>query len=378
MEQKAGFFALSAVEQLYQMSSFPVMVCDQQLQLCWANAFALSTYPTLAMADGLETLLPANLLTALRQQAEEAPCQELQAPTMAGSTRLIFTPLEGGLYLLQFALPKRTEYAFPLEGGKKVISAFAHFFRAPLTSAFSALSVLSNNLADTEIPEENQILIQSTSQSCYKMLRASSNFTDYLRYLYGEMTPQLSRVTVCRTLENLCTALSIVGNQTGIPITYEIPNDPAIALCDADLLANALLQLVSNSLLYTREGNKIHISVRIRGDNMAITVADRGCGIPDDIQRDLFTPYFSHDPGGRPFSGLGLGLTLVKIIASIHGGTVALQSKEMEGTTVVFTIPLRDDDSYTFSDKQDAVDYLFNKFSPVYVQLSDSCRCPTP
>ena len=54
------------------------------------------------------------------------------------------------------------------------------------------------------------------------------------------MTPQLSRVTVCRTLENLCTALSIVGNQTGIPITYEIPNDPAIALCDADLLANAL------------------------------------------------------------------------------------------------------------------------------------------
>ena len=68
----------------------------------------------------------------------------------------------------------------------------------------------------------------------------------------------------------------------------------------------------------------------------------------------------------------------MKIIASIHGGTVALQSKEMEGTTVVFTIPLRDDDSYTFSDKQDAVDYLFNKFSPVYVQLSDSCRCPTP
>lgn len=67
-------------------------------------------------------------------------------------------------------------------------------------------------------------------------------------------------------------------------------------------LANALLQLVSNSLLYTREGNKIHISVRIRGDNMAITVADRGSGIPDDIQRDLFTPYFSHDPGGRPFS----------------------------------------------------------------------------
>lgn len=52
-----------------------------------------------------------------------------------------------------------------------MISAFAHFFRAPLTSAFSALSVLSNNLADTEIPEENQILIQSTSQSCYKMLR---------------------------------------------------------------------------------------------------------------------------------------------------------------------------------------------------------------
>lgn len=47
-----------------------------------------------------------------------------------------------------------------------------------------------------------------------------------------------------------------------------------------DLLANALLQLVSNSLLYTREGNKIHISVRIRGDNMAITVADPGLWNP--------------------------------------------------------------------------------------------------
>ncbi len=378
MEQNAALSALSAVEQLYQASSFPVMVCDQQLRLYWANPFALSTYPTLAMADGLETLLPANLLSALRQQAEEGPCQELQAPTMAGSTRLIFTPLKEGLYLLQFALPKRTDYAFPLEGGKKVVSAFAHFFRAPLTSAFSALSVLSNNLADTDIPEENQTLIQSASQSCYKMLRASSNFTDYLCYLYGEMTPQFSRVAICRMLENLCTALSIVGGQTGIPITYEIPSDPTITLCDADLLANALLQLVSNSLLYTREGNKLHISVRIRGGSVAITVADRGCGIPDHIQRDLFTPYFSYDPGGRPFSGLGLGLTLVKIIASIHGGTVALQSKEMEGTTVVFTIPLRDDGTCSLSDKQDTVDYLFNKFSPVYVQLSDSCRCPAP
>lgn len=95
------------------------MVCDQQLQLCWANAFALSTYPTLAMADGLETLLPANLLIALRQQAEEAPCQELQAPTMAGSTRLIFTPLEGGCTSC-VCPPQTHRIRLPLGGGEKV------------------------------------------------------------------------------------------------------------------------------------------------------------------------------------------------------------------------------------------------------------------
>lgn len=378
MEQKSGLFALSTVEKLYQSSSFPVIICDQNLQIYWANDFAITTYPTLTMADGLETLLPITVVESLRQQAGKSPPVELQTPTLAGATRMTFTPLEEGYYLLHFSLPLRAEEAFPLDNGKKVISAFAHFFRAPLTSAFSGLSVLSNNLAETDAPEENQLLIQSVSQSCYRMLRVANNSTEYLRYLYGEMIPQFSRIPICTMLKNLCTALSIVGNQSGVPITYDIPEDPVITLCDADLLANALLQLVSNSLLFTQEGNQVHISVRIRGSSVAITVADRGAGIADGQLRDVFLPYFSYDPSGRPFAGLGLGLTLVKIIASLHGGTVALQSKEMEGTTVVFTIPLRDDDSYTLSDRQATVDYLFNKFSPVYVQLSDSCRCPAP
>ena len=73
----------------------------------------------------------------------------------------------------------------------------------------------------------------------------------------------------------------------------------------------------------------------------------------------------------RLYADAGIGLSLVRFIITEHGGTVALDSKEHVGTTVIFTIPIRDTGEYPEYVQASSLDYLQDKFSPVNVIFSD-------
>jgi hypothetical protein len=73
-----------------------------------------------------------------------------------------------------------------------------------------------------------------------------------------------------------------------------------------------------------------------------------------------------------------MGLFLVKSIVSMHGGTIAVGSREGAGTRVAFTIPLRSDPKAPDYTAENGIDYLSDKFSSVYIEMSDVCGVPLP
>ena len=81
---------------------------------------------------------------------------------------------------------------------------------------------------------------------------------------------------------------------------------------------------------------------------------------------------------GRPFSGNGLGLSIAKSIVALHGGTIAVRSRPDEGTKVAFTLPIRQEPGMQDYTAESGIDYLSNRFSAVYVELSDICGAPMP
>jgi len=126
--------------------------------------------------------------------------------------------------------------------------------------------------------------------------------------------------------------------QEGLPLVSVIPQD----------LSRAILNVMNNACYAVWEKAKkagegyhpeISVSVGIQADNLKITIADNGIGMPDEVKQHIYENFFTTKPIGAG-TGLGMGITR-DIIVDKHGGTITFDSKEGEGTNFTFTIPVR-------------------------------------
>ena len=117
--------------------------------------------------------------------------------------------------------------------------------------------------------------------------------------------------------------------------SLEIACNGDILSVDKDLMCIALVNLVENSAKASEPGQ----TIQIRASETGFTVTDHGQGIPEkDLQR-VTDPFYMGDPSrSKANGGFGLGLALVREIAAVHGGTLALKSSVGEGTTVEIVI----------------------------------------
>ena len=114
--------------------------------------------------------------------------------------------------------------------------------------------------------------------------------------------------------------------------------ETVMAHVDSDQLISALKAMIVNSLQALRKGGRIEMFARHESaGHVAITVHDTGPGIPDDIQRHVFDPFFSGREAGR---GLGFGLCKCWGVVQLHGGTIDVESAKGRGTTFTIRLPL--------------------------------------
>ena len=109
---------------------------------------------------------------------------------------------------------------------------------------------------------------------------------------------------------------------------------------DRDRIEQVLNNLISNAIRYSPEGGQIEIAVDSKGENVQITIADRGVGVPRERQQTIFERFGRTQ--GPSFGGLGLGLAISKGIVEQHGGSIRVEStgKPGDGSRFVVTLPL--------------------------------------
>ena len=374
---------VNALINIYKDAATPVVLADAQLNVLFANDCAKKLFPTLEMADGLRTMIPNQPLTELSEklrQGESFPVMD--ASLTFSETTLSFSPVMKGQQLncvvVHFCqLPPGKRANLPLQGPTKAVAAFTHQFRYPLSNVFGMLSVVNQRHRITQDISCDPYM-EEIAQNCYQMLRGCINFTEVIKYNSGINDPVLSKVDIWGLLSGLCEAASVLTRSINIPLIFDFPSEPAYVECDISKITTVMLNLISNSCRFTKDENRIHISGKTVGDQVLITVSDKGLGVPEEYQQLIFEPFFSYDPDGMPFAGTGLGLTVAKQIIVSHGGTIAVTSVELEGMSIALTLPLCDEDGTDFVFSSDASGYLSDRFSPVYVGLSDVCRCPNP
>jgi two-component system sensor histidine kinase VicK len=123
-------------------------------------------------------------------------------------------------------------------------------------------------------------------------------------------------------------------------LSFNLPPKLPVIKGDRDKILVALHNLIGNALKYTPEGGKATVSVEVREGRLVVDVADTGIGIgPDDIGRVFDKFYRAKDARVGKIQGTGLGLTLAREVARLHGGDIEVESQLDKGSTFTLTLP---------------------------------------
>ncbi len=147
---------------------------------------------------------------------------------------------------------------------------------------------------------------------------------------------------------------NLMADRRNISIETDLRDLPyyATVLGKDVLLRRALEEVLSNAIKFTPDGKAVHVRQYISGGSVHIEIADEGTGIPEDSLRDVLTPYYSlenplnHSTGRYIFQGggLGLGLTIAKLVMDYHNGELVIGNRsDRPGASVVLSLPLVSD-----------------------------------
>ena len=109
---------------------------------------------------------------------------------------------------------------------------------------------------------------------------------------------------------------------------------------DVPRITEVVINIIGNAAKYTPEGGKVDVSVEMQDDNLMVSIADNGKGIPADKKDKVFEKFTQADILKDEVKGTGLGLYIVKNFVKMHKGKVWFDSVVGKGTTFYFTLPI--------------------------------------
>lgn len=218
------------------------------------------------------------------------------------------------------------------------ISILSHDLRAPFTSILGFTEILLNEPRLTEA--EKTEYLNYIHDSSANQLQLVNYLLDWSRLQTGRLNIEPVRLQAQSLIYNCVSSLTGNAIRKNIEIKVKA-SDNIFVKADERLITQALTNLISNSIKFSREGKTIEISAeRYNEELVEFKIKDEGIGIPKEYQTRLFRfdKMFS-TLGTRGEKGTGLGLPLVKQIIEKHSGQIWFYSVENEGSDFHFTLP---------------------------------------
>jgi signal transduction histidine kinase len=156
------------------------------------------------------------------------------------------------------------------------------------------------------------------------------------------MALETSRVEVGDMLESVMALTRERARSQNLSLTLSCPPDMDAIEADERRLKQAIFNLISNAIKFTPSGGSIHVDARLddADGDLILSVADTGVGIPAADRDRVFGRFERGDPNSRE-GGAGLGLSLVKSLIELHGGSVTIDTAPNSGTTILCRLPAR-------------------------------------
>ena len=273
------------------------------------------------LCEGMD-ILPLLATGTEEYQAFESGCLYLTLSISGQTVGATVVAMEGGhLFLLDQ----------PGDMGElRALSLAARELRGPL----NGMSIAARCLSGTEPAEQ----LAQLNRRMYQMMRIISNMSDAAQYCAGE--GQMESVELCAWLEELLDKAALQLQEANIALHYTLPGTPICTQADMEKLERAVYNLISNAAKHTRPGGNITVQLAHRGQ-LYLSVTDDGDGIDKGVLGNAYTRYLRTPAVTDGSEGIGLGMVLVRSVATMHGGTVLIDRPQGKGTRVTMTMQLR-------------------------------------
>lgn len=230
----------------------------------------------------------------------------------------------------------QSEYARMEATRRDFVANVSHELKTPV----GAMGLLAEALlASADDPETVRHFAEKMVDEAHRLADMIGELIELSRLQGGERLPDLGIVDVDTVVAEALSRHKVAADNADIAITTDAPTGFKV-LGDQPLLVAALANLLSNAIAYSPRGTPVSVSRRRRGDNIEISVTDRGIGIDKGDQERVFERFFRVDKArSRATGGTGLGLAIVKHVAANHNGAIRLWSQPGTGSTFTLSIP---------------------------------------
>lgn len=222
------------------------------------------------------------------------------------------------------------------------ISNVSHELRTPVTVLRSYIDTLYNFGNDFDFNTQREF-IGVMNQEIIRLNRMVNDILDFSRYESQNIRLEKSKQNIVEIIEDCVNQVQVLAKEHDLTISImKEPDLPEIYL-NVDSISRALMNIVSNAIKYSPDGKRIKIRAeRSRdGEYVEVSVEDQGMGIPESCQKKIFDRFYRVENATHTVKGTGLGLHLVKVtIEKHHHGQVFVSSKEGEGSTFGFRLPI--------------------------------------
>ena len=219
------------------------------------------------------------------------------------------------------------------------LASMSHELRTPLNSIIGFSKVLLNRF-DGELTERQETYIRSVHNSGAHLLQLINGILDFSRIEAGKLEMSSEELDLHELIDE-CTESSMpLARGKQMKLEKNVPLELPPLSGDRTKVKQILLNLLSNAIKFTAQG-RVLVSVVAEPDAIRVSVADTGIGIREDDLAHLFEPFQQLDnPVARSAGGTGLGLAISKKFVELHGGRIWAESRENQGSTFHFTLPL--------------------------------------
>lgn len=218
------------------------------------------------------------------------------------------------------------------------LGMLAHELRNPLAPIRTGLHLMQAAGDNRQLIEECQAIMQRQLEY---MVRLIDDLMDVSRISRGKISLRRERIELAPIVHTAVEGSRPLIETNKHTLTINIPPEPIYINADATRLAQVIGNLLTNAAKYTQDGGHIELAVERQGDQAIISVKDNGQGIAPSMLTDIFELFMQVDWSvERSQGGLGIGLTLVKNLVELHGGTVEARSSGAEqGSEFIVRLP---------------------------------------